>query len=260
MIVTTSSKTTDELNQTAKSIANTFGCNYIPRRKESVQSIMERTAEEVLVVSKSKIECYQNSGEESFFFHPNSAMFRLKRVARGESDPFLDATGLDKGMSFLDCTIGLASDSILASYKIGIDGKVIGTEENNIVAFIVKQGLQTWQTGNEHFDNALRGIQVENMNHLQYLQTCLDNQFDVIYFDPMFEEDVNKSDGIQELKKLACYSDITEEIINEAKRVARCRVVLKDHFRSKRFEAFGFEVIKRKSATFHFGVIEISRT
>ena len=52
------------------------------------------------------------------------------------------------------------------------------------------------------------------------------------------------------------YHDITDETIAEAKRVARKRVVLKDHVRSSRFEKHNLYVYKRKSAKFHFGVID----
>ncbi|MGQ0516376.1 class I SAM-dependent methyltransferase, partial [Bacillus sp. D-CC] len=77
-----------------------------------------------------------------------------------------------------------------------------------------------------------------------------------VYLDPMFEETVIESDGIKGLKHFALYHDITDETIAEAKRVARKRVVLKDHFRSSRFEKHNFHVYKRKSAKFHFGVVD----
>ena len=60
-----------------------------------------------------------------------------------------------------------------------------------------------------------------------------------------FEETVIESDGIK-LKHFALYHDITDETIAEAKRVARKRVVLKDHFRSSRFEKHNFYVYKKK--------------
>ena len=57
----------------------------------------------------------------------------------------------------------------------------------------------------------------------------------------MFEESILESDGIRTLTHFAVTHSLTEEIIEEAKRVARNRVVLKDHFRSLRFEQFGFQ-------------------
>ena len=50
-------------------------------------------------------------------------MFRVKRLMRGEHDPFVQATQLESGMTVLDCTLGMASDSIVASYMVGESGK-----------------------------------------------------------------------------------------------------------------------------------------
>ena len=72
----------------------------------------------------------------------------------------------------------------------------------------------------------------------------------------MFDESILESNGIRELTHLAAPHSLSENIIQEAKRVARKRVVLKDHFRSPRFEQFGFNVCKRKTAKFHYGFIE----
>jgi hypothetical protein len=72
----------------------------------------------------------------------------------------------------------------------------------------------------------------------------------------MFEEKILESDGIKALGHIAIHDNLTHEIINEAIRVVKLRVVLKDHFKSLRFEKYGFQVLRRKTAKFHFGVIE----
>ena len=66
----------------------------------------------------------------------------------------------------------------------------------------------------------------------------------------MFEETVIESDGIKGLKHFALYHDITDATIAEATRVARKRVVLKDHFRSSRFENIIFTYTKEKVLSF----------
>ena len=83
-----------------------------------------------------------------------------------------------------------------------------------------------------------------------------DHSVDVVYFDPMFDENIIESNGIRELTHLAATHSLTDKILQEAKRVARKRVVLKDHYRSPRFEQFSFNVCKRKTAKFHYGYIE----
>nr|WP_295971709.1 hypothetical protein [uncultured Bacillus sp.] len=48
------------------------------------------------------------NAKENIFFHPNLAMVRAKRMLNGQVDPLITAAGLKEGMSFLDCTLGLA--------------------------------------------------------------------------------------------------------------------------------------------------------
>ncbi|MDM5188428.1 class I SAM-dependent methyltransferase [Bacillus sp. DX4.1] len=256
MIVTTAGRTNEEMTTYAKNIAKELQCSFIVRNDVPVYKLHEQYEQDVLVAGKNRLAIYPKGTEESFFFHPNSAMFRVKRLMRGENDPFLQAAKLEEGMSMLDCTLGMASDSIVASYAVGQAGEVMGLEGNRYMAYVIGKGLQQWDAGVAEIDEAMKRIIVQQTEHFTFLQQCEDNSYDVVYIDPMFEETVIESDGIRGLKHFALYSDVTDETIAEAKRVARKRVVLKDHFRSTRFERHHFFVYKRKSAKFHFGVIE----
>jgi 16S rRNA G966 N2-methylase RsmD len=257
MLVTTAGRTNKEMIAYAKEIAEDLQCKYYIRKDLSITVIQEQTNEDVLVVGKNRLEIHTIHGEEPFFFHPNSAMFRVKRLQRGEHDPFVDAAKLQEGMSVLDCTLGMGSDSIVASHIVGRSGQVIGIEGNMYSAYLVQKGLQEWQSGNDEVDGAMRRVQVRNSEYLAFLQACEDNSFDVVYFDPMFEENIQESDGIKGLKHLALYTNITEEVMKEAKRVAKLRIVLKDHYKSERFARFDCAVYKRKTAKFHFGVYDV---
>lgn len=256
MFVTTAGRTNQQMIEKALETAAILNVEYIPRKKRSVQSLQGQLDSECIVVGKERLELYAKGESQPFFFHPNSAMFRIKRLMNQEHDPFADATCLTEGMSFLDCTLGLASDSIVASYLVGETGKVIGVEGQPFLAFLVKTGLYTWDSGFSAMNKAMNRIQVINENAVQILQSLPNNSFDCVYFDPMFEESVLESDGIKALGQFALYDDLSEETVHEALRVSRKRVVLKDHFRSSRFEKFGFHVKQRKTAKFHFGWIE----
>lgn len=257
MIVTTAGRTNEEMIQAAKDIASEMNSLYIERRKQSIKTIQSQHNEDCLVVGKERLELFIYGETEPFFFHPNSAMFRVKRFMRGESDPFLEVTKLKTGMSFLDCTLGLGSDSIVASFVVGPTGYVCGIEGNSSLAFIVDKGLKHWDSGMEELNKAMRNIHVTQSFALPYLKTLKTDSIDCVYLDPMFEENILESDGIKSLTKLAIYAQVEEEWINEAKRVAKERVVLKDHFRSNRFKQLGFTVIKRPTAKFHYGYIEV---
>src|SRR5262249_39484281 len=153
--------------------------------------------------------------------------------------PFADAAKLSKGMTVLDCTLGLASDSIVASFLVGREGSVTGTEGQKYLAYIVKEGLKTWDTGIPQMNEAMERINVIQAASLDYLKGLNDASVDCVYFDPMFEESIIGSVGIKALTHFAIYNDLDEETMEEALRVAKFRVVLKDHFRSSRFERYG---------------------
>ncbi|KON87502.1 hypothetical protein AF332_12135 [Sporosarcina globispora] len=256
MIITTAGRTNAVMIEKAKQIAEQLGAEYIDRNKRSVGRIQKQVPEDCLVVGKERLELFPIGESKPFFFHPSSAMFRIKRLLKGGSDPFLQAAEIKEGSSILDCTLGLASDSITASYAAGSKGKVTGLEGNKYLSFLVANGLRQWDSGLEVMNQAMGRINAESSMALNYLKQQPSESYDVVYFDPMFEEKILESEGIKALRNFAVYEDLSEEVMFHAKRVARQRVVLKDHFRSSRFAQYGFKVFERKSSKFHFGVIE----
>lgn len=256
MFITTAGRTNEEMKEFAKEIANELQVLYIERNKRSVASLQQLQNDSCIVVGKERLELFANGETEPFFFHPSSAMFRVKRLQRGEQDPLIEACQLSEGMSFLDCTLGLASDSIIASYQVGKRGKVIGLEAEKYLSFIVQDGLKRWTTDNDEMNEAMRRIEVQHVHCFNLLKKLPSDSIDCVYFDPMFEEKIVGSKGIQALANIAIYDPFEAGWIEEALRVTKRRVVLKDHYLSKRFNQFGFQVAKRKNAKFHYGVIE----
>ena len=256
MIVTTALKNSETLAEEAKRVASELKVSFVQRRGRSIAELVNEGGEGVFVVG-SKYAIYRSGEGEPLFFHPNVAMLRVKRFLKGEKDPFLIATKLTDNMSFLDCTLGLASDSILASVIVGKNGQVVGVEANRFVAYLVTHGLTNYASQVHSMDEALRRIKVVHCDHLTFLRSQKDDQFDVVYFDPMFETKVKESSGIESLRFFAFERPLTEEVIVEAKRVAKQRIVLKDHWQSERFRQFGFQVYKRPTALFHYATIEL---
>ncbi|MFE7062319.1 class I SAM-dependent methyltransferase [Sutcliffiella sp. NPDC057660] len=256
MIVTTAGRTNAQMIQTARRVALELNLPYIERNKKSIELLQIKYKTDVLVIGKDKIEWFVFGTGVPVFFHPNSAAFRAKRWLSGEVEPFLQATTLKEGMSFLDCTLGLASDSIMASIATGPAGKVTGIEANKLLAYIVSTGLKTWEMQNKETEQSMRRIEVVQGNHDDILHTLPDDFFDVVYFDPMFEREIEESTGILSIRNVAHYGDLTESTVEEAKRVARKRVVLKDHWQSDRFDRLGFTRMVRKSSKFHYGYWE----
>ena len=65
----------------------------------------------VIVAGKNRYEYYPKGATEPFFFHPNSAAFRLKRLAGGEQYPMVEACNFSRRFLFR-CTLGIGADSL----------------------------------------------------------------------------------------------------------------------------------------------------
>ncbi|WP_107926977.1 class I SAM-dependent methyltransferase [Lysinibacillus parviboronicapiens] len=255
-IVTTAGRPDDVSMALAAFACKKLKISFEPRKKRSVRKISQEMQAHVIVAGKNRYDYYAFGASEPFFFHPNSAAFRLKRVARGETDPFLEAMQLVTGDAVLDCTLGLAADAMLAAYTVGNAGRVTGVEANPNVAFIVEQGMQAYDTSELPLTACMRQIEVVQAEAVTYLKSLPDNAFDVVYMDPMFEEIIDEANNFQALRFAGEHLALTDDWINEARRVAKKRVVLKAHFRSEWFEQYGFQQLTRVTAKFHYGVLK----
>ena len=66
IIVTTSVKTTLELNDSAQKLADELNLEYVKRNKTTIKQLLE-TAKGVIVVYRNKLSYFENDSE--FFFH-----------------------------------------------------------------------------------------------------------------------------------------------------------------------------------------------
>lgn len=255
-IVTTAGRPDDISMSLAKKACDELKIRFEPRNKRSVMKISQLFDANVIVAGKNRYEYYPKGATAPFFFHPNSAAFRLKRLARGEQDPIIEACNLVEGDSFLDCTLGLGADAMLAAYKVGDSGKVVGLEDDANVAFIVKNGMKAYDTAELPLTSCMQQIQVVQIEAVEFLKQQQDNSFDVVYMDPMFEEVIKESTNFEALREAGSQLHLSKEWVDEAFRVARKRVVLKAHFRSELFEEFGFQRETRLTSKFHFGILE----
>ncbi|MFB1080885.1 class I SAM-dependent methyltransferase [Jeotgalibacillus sp. JSM ZJ347] len=227
----------------------------VNREKRSIKALYDQYQDDILVAGEKTFELFKNGVDDPFFYHPNSASFRIKRMMKGEKDPLIEAADLLPEDSFLDCTAGMASDSLVASWYCG--PPVTAIERNKEIAFITGQGLKSFQHKIDDITLAMRRIQLIHEDAYSFLLSAPSDSYDVIYFDPMFTETI-ESKGITPLKRFAeRYNDDLYKAISEAKRVARKKVLLKDHFRSSRFEEMGFQRLIRPSTKQHYGIISI---
>lgn len=258
MIVTTVERTTDSLDEKAQEIADKYNLIFVERMKRPVDKVQEDHHDDVYVVGHTKIELHPYNATKSLFFHPNFARVRIKGLMDGYSDPFIQAAGLKAGDSVLDCTMGLASDSITAGVVVGDNGHITALESNLSLYILVTEGLKSFESMNEQVDRSMKNIETVHTDHYSFLKDTPDNSYDFVYFDPMFEESIKESSALMQVKKLLNHDDLAQAGIEEAKRVARRKVVIKDYFRSDRFVKYGFKREVRKSNLFHYGVYDVS--
>lgn len=252
-VVTTAYRPTDGLKKDAEKVARELAIPFMERNKRSLEKMHEVLKSDVLVAAKERLEFYPVGTTEPFFFHPNSSAFRTKRPI--ENDPLIEISGLQAGDSFVDCTLGMGSDAIVASQWVGEEGMVIGCEAHETIAYVIKKGLALYDKM-PHLIDAMRRIQVVHAEAVDYLTSLPDDSVDVVYMDPMFTEEIAEASNFMPLRSTANTSQLTDAWVEQAIRTARKSVVLKAHFRSTDFEKFGFQRRIRPNTKFHYGVID----
>lgn len=222
----TTSKAKPLLLERAKQISREMGIPLLRRGKQSLAHLQEAYELDYLfVLEHEDLVVYHEAGE--LFFHPNMAIPRIKVLSQGQQDSMLMAMDLQVGDQVLDCTLGLASDALVASYLVGESGLVLGLESSEVIYLITRYGLAHCEKGSQLVQEAMRKIRIQLGDYKTILPRMADNSYDVVYFDPMFDKALVRSSGIAGLREAANYAPLTEADLHEAKRVARKRVVVK---------------------------------
>ena len=238
------------------------GIGYVPRDHLSLPQIKALYgADIVVVVNRRRPAVFHGDGR--FFFHQGMAELRILNYSRTGHDPMIAAMGLRPGMSLLDCTVGLASDALVAAFVVGGAGLVKGVESSALVAAIVRHGLQSLGAADANADarretvESASRIEIICADHLRYLSALPDASVDIVYFDPMFRHPRHASAGIRPLRCFADDRALERESISQALRVCRQRVVLKEARGSVEFNRLGFSTLLggRYSAV-SYGVLE----
>ncbi|MGL5352391.1 MAG: class I SAM-dependent methyltransferase [Clostridium sp.] len=255
--VTTTREPEQSLIDKANSIAKELDIPYINRGNYSINKISKiNNIEGFIFIERDKIVF--KGEEDTFFWHPSTCEFKMKAISEGFNQPMVEALNLKLGDSILDCTLGLATDSIVFSSIVGEKGRVVGTEINKYIACITKNGLKDYKEVTKETKILMDRIEVVNSSYEEYMLTLSDNSFDVVYFDPMFQIPNKKSEAINSFRNFAHSEGLTKEIISEALRVCKKRVVIKERTGSGEFERLGVQKYygNEKFGSIAYGVIE----
>lgn len=237
--------------------AKALGILNVPRGNDSLAELRSTyDVDAVLVARQGLLTLVTSEGE--LFFHPGMAHLRIKNLLLGHGDHLVRALGLTEGVHVLDCTLGTGADAIVESFAVGESGCVTALESNALIAAVIADGLAHALGDNYEMHAAMRRIQVHHADALTFLRTVAEDSYDVVYFDPMFRRPLHESAGMNALRGLADPRALTEETIAEARRVARCRVVMKERRESAEFARLGFtEITGGRYSRIAYGVMEL---
>ncbi len=255
-VVTTSHRPDNESVNAAMTAAAELKTVFVERNRMSLARIREKYGiENVLVVTGREVKLFTPLGE--YFFHPSMSVPRLKAIKQGKPDHMVEAMSLKPGDWVLDCTLGLASDAIVAAAVAGPNGRVVGVEICPELAYMVRIGLKNYCTETKILKEAVSRVEVWTGDCNCYLAELPDRSFDIVYFDPMFRYPRIKSSSMEPLRGIMNSEPIHPTMIREAVRVARKRVVMKENWFSKEFERLGFlRVTGGKYSPVAYGIID----
>lgn len=255
--MTTSYDVKPELEDKAKAAAQALGATWTPRNRRSIAKLIKTSgAKELLVVASDGLHLHTGPGRP-LRFHPGMAFLRVERLLRGERDPLIEATAVRPGDSVLDCTAGLAADAIVFAHAVGDEGSVVALESEKALCFLVAEGLKRHRTESEAVNAAMRRIELRCVDHRIYLREQPSKSVDVVYFDPMFRRPITASPGMEPLRDAANPSALTVETIEQAARVARRAVVVKEHAGGGEWERLGFANVTRTDGKIAYGVMQV---
>ena len=229
LFVTTSLEPSSELEARARGFARELGAPYVGRGDLGLPRLFRAHpgARRALLVQTNRLLLAMPGGTE-LFYHPNMAFLRLGNLLRGGRDLLVDAAGLRPGDRVLDATLGYAAEAILCAYAVGTEGVVHGVEAVPELGVVVREGLQSVVTDHRVLNETMRRVQVVHLgHHLEYLRACAAGSYDVVCFDPFFEEILPDSETFAPLRAFGDHAPLLPDALAEARRVARRRVVVK---------------------------------
>jgi len=167
------------------------------------------------------------------------------KVGEGRRHPLIRAVcgGGDDPASILDLTTGLAGDALhVAAILEGVT--VHACEGSIVIHALLEEGLPRLARDETWGDAAKRIALIPRAtDHLLHLKSLPTASVDVVMLDPMMRRPLKSQPSFQGLRHFAVGEPPGEDVIVEARRVARRRVVYK-HARDQRapldLDALGF--------------------
>jgi len=227
VVITTDKKPSKEMVEEAKRLSEKLGAPLVKRRHLTINAIRKKFGKNVLVVNRELTLTLHTLKGQKLFFHPGLFKIRLLNYLRTGREAMVEAMNLKEGETVLDCNLGLAQDALLAAFVS--KRKVVGVEKDPVIYEIVKRGLEKYHPKGklEVAEFAFKLIEPHLSDNYEFLKKLPDKSFDVVYFSPMFVKPKWHCDVMSPFREVAPKDFVSPEVINEAERVARKRVVIK---------------------------------
>lgn len=226
--ITTGYKPTDEQRLQAQELESEWQLPYVERGHASLRRLTERTRISHWLVQLQR-GLVATDGRTRLEFHLQMAKLRALNWERKRQDHFADLLHETSPERFLDATFGRGSDAIMAAYTLPENVEIISLEKSFPVYAVGREGLRSMKVSEAPaLTAALRRIHLLHADVSDYLKKQPDNHFDVIYFDFMFHHTVSQTNNLVDLRIFAAQSRLDEILWEDAKRVAKKRIIVKN--------------------------------
>lgn len=237
--------------ESAFKLSETYHLRYIPRTG-GIDTMLEKYAlDHIFVLNNEGLSLLGKNGQPPLSFHPGMAVQKQRQHKAGQEDYLIKALEPKENMRILDCTLGLASDSINIAAQIP-NCTIDGLESSFGIYVITHYGISNYQSKYNGINNALKRIQVYHDNYSNYLNKTT-KYYDVVYFDPMFEHTSQHSENINQLRPFANHQKLQQKDIDAALQIAP-KVIIKHRKNSLDFQFD--KIYQGKYSPIAFGVIE----
>ena len=227
VVITTDRKPAPQVVEEARELAQKLNAPLVKRRHRTISSIMKEFNRPVLVVGKDLSLTLHTLKGQKLFFHPGLFKIRLLNYLAGGKESLVEAMDLKEGETVLDCNLGLAQDALMAAFVS--KRPVVGLEKEPVIYEIVKRGLERFKPEGKLkvAEFAFELVEPKLADNYQFLKSLPDNSYDVVYFSPMFVKPRWKDGVMMPFREVAVKDFVSPEVLREAERVARKRVVIK---------------------------------
>ena len=251
---------TDVYIEYGRKLAEKVGSPFCLRNGKTIRQL-QSILDSALLVAHSQ-GCYYVNGSYKLRYHMGLAPLRLKQIRNGKTDYLLEALRLKGTEQVIDATFGLGADAlVMASVLQSATGHIIGLESAEPIFYVAAEGVLYFRdhTG-QVAEESRRKIQLLHRDYQTYLKEQADQSVDIVFFDPMFQRPVKGSENLGEIRSFANTEPLLDASIQEAIRISRKRVVIKERRDSNLWSTWPIHrKVGGKYSNIAYGVIDCER-